>query len=150
VPGSLSYRASSGLGHEFLEELFIADYKTGDTEYQMFILRQPDAAGAGRIFAQFADATAQYDKIVSREATDGGETLVGESSGVFTVAFQRGIYFGGVTECDDKDLALRQAARMRDALPGAGVGPAPSGGAPSPAKPKPQPADESEGGEHEY
>ena len=37
--------------------------------------------------------------------------------GVFGAAFCKGIYFGGVAECEDRPLAEQKAAAFRDGLP---------------------------------
>ncbi len=117
VPDSLSYRASSGLGFDFLRRMFVASYNTGGKTYQMYILRNDSAAAAKALFGQFAEATAKYDKVVSRSELPDGEMLVSESLGVYGAAFYKGIYFGGVAECDDRALAEKRAAMMRESLP---------------------------------
>ena len=120
VPDSLSYRASSGLGFDFLQQMFVTAYKTGDKTYQMYIIRAESAQAAKTLFDKFAEATAKYDKIVGRSGSAGdagGETLVSESLGVFGVAFHKGVYFGGVAECDDRALAEKRAGGLRDSLP---------------------------------
>lgn len=121
VPDSLSYRASSGLGFDFLQRMFVASYRTGDKDYQMYIIRADSPQEARTLFDKFAEATAKYDKIVGRSgsATDpNGETVVSESLGVFGAAFHKGVYFGGVAECDDRALAEKRAGELRDSLPG--------------------------------
>ncbi|HSW44981.1 MAG TPA: DUF6599 family protein, partial [Phycisphaerae bacterium] len=116
VPDSMSYRATSGLGFDFLKGMFVAEYKTGDKTYQMYVIRSDDTAGARKVFEQFAEATAKYDKILSRGASPGGETMAIESVGRFGAAFFKGRYFGGVTDCEDRNLAERKAAAFRDSL----------------------------------
>jgi hypothetical protein len=115
VPQSFSYKATSALGYEFLNRMFFADYKTGDVTYQVFLIREDSPAAARRVFDEYAEATAKYDKIVSREPTDGGETLIGEGFD-FSAVFCRGAYFGGVTQCADQKLAVERAAALRARL----------------------------------
>ena len=117
LPDSLSYRASSGLGFDFLKRMFVTSYKTGDQTYQMYILREESPAAAKALFEKFAEATAKYDKVLSKKESPGGETLVSESLGVYGSAFYKGIYFGGVAECADRTLAETKAGMLRDSLP---------------------------------
>ena len=114
---SLSYRASSGLGFDFLQRMFVANYKTAGKTYQMYVLRADSPAAARGLFDKFAEATAKYDKVLSRSASPGGQTLVSESMGSFGVTFCKGIYFGGVAECEDRALVEQKAAAFRDGLP---------------------------------
>lgn len=117
VPNSLSYRASGGLGFGFIEQMFLADYQTGGLGYQMYLVRTGSADEARELFQQYAEATARYDKILAEQETPGGRTVVSDSLGVIGVAFHRGVYFGGVAECDDRELAEAKAAVLRDRLP---------------------------------
>jgi hypothetical protein len=104
----------------------------------MFIHKAPGAAEAKALFAKYAEETPKYDKLVAREATDGGETMVTDNGGVFTVAFFKGPYFAGVTECTDRDKAVKLAADLRAKLNANDPGEA--------APPKPASTGESEGG----
>lgn len=116
IPHSFNYEATSGLGYDFLKQLFRADYSAGKQSYRLFIHKAESSPAAQAIFEQYAQASAKYDKVLSREKSPGGETLVADSLGIFNVAFCKDIYFGGVTECENKELAIKQATAFRDAL----------------------------------
>jgi len=116
VAHSLSYLASSAMGYDFLNRMFQAGYETSGTSYQMYLIKAADAQGARELFNKFAEATARYDKVVSREAYEGGAMLVSESLGVYGVAFHAGRFFGGVAECEDQALAVKRANELRDRL----------------------------------
>lgn len=118
VPHTLKYEATSGLGYDFMQRVFTVGYKTGDRKYQVFLVQTGGPAEADSLFDQFAEATAKYDKVVSKTSGADGQILVGESLGTFTVAFTKGRFFGGVTECDDQTFAVRQAEALRARLPG--------------------------------
>lgn len=112
VEKSFSYKATSALGYEFLNDLYFADYQTDDTTYQMFLIRTGAPDSAAQLFEQYAEATKKYDKILSREPIDGGETMVGEGFD-FSAVFHKGVYFGGVGQCADQELAVAKAAELR-------------------------------------
>ena len=120
LPDSLSYAATSALGYDFLERLFKANYKTGETTYQAFLVKADNPAKAAELFKKLAEATAKYDKVVAQQASPGGETFTGQSLDVFSVCFHKGIYLGGIIECEDRALAERKAAELRDGLPAEG------------------------------
>ncbi len=117
VANSLTYRASGGLGFGFIERMFLANYETGGLRYQMYLVKTDGPDEARDLFRQYAEATKRYDKILADEETPGGRTLVSDSLDVIGVAFHRGVYFGGVAECDDRELAEAKAAALRDSLP---------------------------------
>jgi len=123
VPHSFRYQATSALSYEFLERTFLADYETNGQSYQMYLLEAAGPAAAGDLFGKLAAAIENYDNVVSRQPCDGGEVLVGESLGVYGVAFHAGRFIGGVAECGDRALAERRAAALRTRLPGTGETP---------------------------
>ena len=121
LPDSLSYAATSALGYDFLERLFKANYKTGETTYQAFLIKTDNPAKAAELFKKLAEATAKYDKVVARQPSPGGETFTGQSLDVYSVCFHKGVYLGGIIECGDQPLAEKKAAQLRDGLPGDGM-----------------------------
>ncbi|MGQ9649425.1 MAG: DUF6599 family protein [Phycisphaerae bacterium] len=117
MPNSLKYEATSGLGYDFMQEMFRAEYQIEGRAFQIFVMRTADAAAARAVFEKYVDATAKYDKVVSKGVDAQGQKVIGESLGVYSVAFTKGVFFGGVTECEDQDLAVRQAEAFRARLP---------------------------------
>ncbi len=140
VPNSLKYEATSGLGYDFVKQMFRIEYEVEGKTFQLFVVRAEDATAAGTLFDKFAEATAKYDKVVSKEADGQGQRLVGESLGVFSVAFTKSVFFGGVTECEDQALAVRQAEAFRAGLPAEA-----EGGTEPPPKSVSSPTDEEQG-----
>jgi hypothetical protein len=118
VPNTLKYEATSGLGYEFLQQIFTVRYKAGEKEYQVFLVRTDDASKATALLDKFAEATAKYDKVLSKTSDPAGQQMVGDSMGTFCVAFTKGCFFGGVNECEDQGLAARQAEILKARLPG--------------------------------
>lgn len=119
VPHSFAYQATSGLTFEFLERVFIADYEVDGERFQMFLHRTDAPEATAKVFDAFVEGTDRYDTVHQRESLDdGGEMMVSESLGFFTVAFTQGAFFGGVIECEDRELAMRQAMALRESLSG--------------------------------
>ncbi len=117
TPNSLKYEATSGLGYDFIQQMFRAEYQVEGGTFQIFVMRTADAAAAREVFDKYVEATAKYDKVLSRETDAQGQKMIGESLGVYSVAFTKGVFFGGVTECEDQALAVRQAEAFRARLP---------------------------------
>ncbi|MEP0841487.1 MAG: hypothetical protein HRF43_02100 [Phycisphaerae bacterium] len=141
--GPVRFQATSALSQEFLERFFFARYEVEGTTFDLFIHKAPDAGQAAELFRKYAVEIARFETVVSREKTDGGETLVSESLGIFTVVFHKGPYFAGVSNLKkNRELAVRQAAALRDRLNAADPG--------EPAPPRPDSAGSSEGGDHGY
>jgi len=117
VPHGLSYRATSALGYDFLENMFFAAYKSGAVSYQLCLLKAGSPARAEELFDQYAEATAKYDTILGREPSDGGATLISEAMGIHAVMFHKGVFVGGLIECENRGLANERAIHFRDRLP---------------------------------
>lgn len=112
---SLSYKTANALGHSFLSRVYVADYEVGGTEFQMFIHRAPDAVAAKALFGRYREAVKAHYKVVSEPADENG-LMVSDAYGAFEVAFCKGPFFGGVSECVDVDVAKKQAQAFRDGL----------------------------------
>lgn len=110
--GPLRYQTTSALSQDFLERFFFCKYTIGGASLEMFIHKAPGAAEAKALFAKYAEEAPKFDHLVSRKPSDGGETVVTEMGGVYTVAFHKGPYFAGVTECKDREVAVKQAAGL--------------------------------------
>lgn len=117
TPNSLKYEATSGLGYDFIQQMFRAEYQVEGRTFQIFVMRTADAVAARAVFDKYVEATAKYDKVVSKQADEQGHQVIGESLGVYSVAFTKGVFFGGVTECEDQALAVKQAEAFRAKLP---------------------------------
>jgi len=148
-PDSLTYKATDALGYGFLRQVFLADYVVDGKEYQLFVHLATDDASARALFNRYeADVGANP---VSRSADSQGAMLVSDSLGMFEVAFHKGRFFAGLTECEDKDLAIRQAEAFRQSLDPATVSGASMSNAPDERRqgtrgtsPATQPAESSE------
>jgi hypothetical protein len=118
VEHSFRYVATSGLGYDFLREIFMASYETDGTPYEMFLHKAATMQQAGELFDQFVKATGEYDKVLKQKSDDTGAYMTADSMGYYTVAFTKGRYFGGVCECEDLELAEQKARMLQGRLPG--------------------------------
>jgi len=149
--GSLTYKATDALGYGFLRGVFIAQYSAGGKDFQLFIHRAASPEQARSLFEQYA----RLNKPLTRRPCKGGELLVADSLGVFEAVFYNAHLFGGVTECEDAELAARQAEAFCTSLDPAGIAPrsATAAGAPGPKAGDTKPAEassEESGGYGEY
>jgi len=121
---SFGYKASDALGYSFLKQVFVASYANGDEEYQLFITQTAGPEEARALLQKYATSV----KVLGKETRGGGEIVLADALGIFEAAFAAGRYFGGVTECEKKDLAVQKAAQFQELL-----SKAPQGGASAPA-----------------
>ncbi len=115
-PDSLGYELNNAFSLNFLRGVFKADYTDGDAQVTMFLHRAPSPAAARKLLDQYADYLAKYGKVVSREDSAGGQTLVGEAVEMYDVVFCKGPYLGGVNGADDVKLARKHGLAFRDGL----------------------------------
>jgi hypothetical protein len=101
VADSFKYIASGALSYDFLKRVYQAEYKSGEKGYKLFVKKAADAKAAHDLFMQLADASKKYgDEIEQRVDTPGGELLVSKSVDVYMVVVAKGVFVGGVTDCD--------------------------------------------------
>lgn len=122
VADSFRYIATGGLGFEFIKRLFLAEYKTGEMEYELFLHRSESAGEAAKLFEQFVEETQKYDTILSNEKSENGAIVAADVLGIYTVAFYEGSVFGGATECEDLELARKKAGELLERVKAARAG----------------------------
>jgi hypothetical protein len=110
--------ATSGLGYDFLKEMFMASYEHDGTPYEMFLLKAGSPEQANELFDQFVKATGEYDEILKQKDTETGQYMTADSMGFYTAAFTRGRYFGGAFECENLELTEEKAKELQSRLPG--------------------------------
>jgi hypothetical protein len=115
-PNGLGYERINAFSLDFLRDVFRADYTDGSSQYAMFIHRSAGPAAARKVLDEYAAYLGKHGKVLSRQETQGGQTLVGEATGMFDVVFCKGPYVGGVNGAEKRDLAERQAAAFREGL----------------------------------
>lgn len=141
LANSLSYQATSALGYEFLERIYFARYAANGTTAQMYITKAADAAAADSMFTRFADSTAKYEQLLTRDKLEDGQMMVFESPrpgkpSRFGATFCKGPYFGGVAQCEDRQWAERQAKELFNLLSASDPGDPEAATAPSPMQPE--------------
>jgi hypothetical protein len=115
-PGALGYERVNAFSLDFLRDVFRADYTDGKATYTLFVHRAPSAEAARQVLDQYAAYLGRHGKVLSRQDSPGGQTLVGEATGMFDVVFCKGSTVGGVNGADDRKLAERQGMAFRDTL----------------------------------
>jgi len=115
-PNGLGYERINAFSLDFLGDVFRADYVEGQAQYAMFIHRAADAQAARRVLDQYATYLSKHGKVVSREDSPGGQTMVGEATGMYDVIFCKDRYLGGVNGAENQALARQRAAAFRDGL----------------------------------
>jgi len=115
-PDGLGYERINAFSLDFLKDIFRANYVEGQSQYAMFIHRADSPEAARQVFDRYAEYLGKHGKMLARQDSPGGQTLVGEATGMFDVVFCKDRYVGGVNGAEDRKLAEARATAFRDAL----------------------------------
>ncbi len=108
---SLGYVVKQALGQEWLGDVYTARYDAGGKELEVFLARRSNAGEAAELLTRYTEFLKSAGKL-STQTVDGVELTVADQSGMYDVVFQRGPVFGGVTYTDQRDAAVKLAARL--------------------------------------
>ncbi len=115
-PQSLGYEVKNAFSLEFLKDVFRADYEEGEHQYAMFIHRASSPEVARATVEAYGKYLTKHGKILAKEDSPGGYTLVGEALDMFDYVFCKGTYLGGVNGSDTLELAKERGKPFRDSL----------------------------------
>jgi len=109
VQGSLQYFMRDALSLDFLGETFVARYREGGRELTVFLSRQETPGAAAQVLGKYLEYLKGYGAV-----EEGKDTPVhlGDLGGFYDAVFSQGRYVGGVSQAEDRDLALGWAERL--------------------------------------
>jgi hypothetical protein len=138
--GGEKYVAQDVFGFSFLSDVFLADFKEGDTQWQGFVRPYPDAEKAKEILARYEREAKDLGATVEVLEAEGADRMLRASvDGLTDVFFLKGNTVAGANGATDAKPAEAFARAMAKSLP-----------AKTPALPESEPAaaaGSSEGGE---
>ncbi|MDB5350909.1 MAG: hypothetical protein JWN86_2156 [Planctomycetota bacterium] len=112
------YVAQDVFGYSFLSDVFIADYKSGDVEFQGFLRPYASAEEAKKVFETYVD-TARKDGAVLKTIDDSkaDKMVMSSNIGMFDVIFLKGNAVGGSNGASDAKPAEALAREFAKSLP---------------------------------
>ncbi len=116
VAGSFSYQPKNAFNLDFLNDVFAAEYEAGDVHMVLFVHRAEDPAAAKKLFEEYAEYVPKQGKVVEKQDSPGGETLIADFSGEYDIIFYKGRYFAGANAASNLPAAKKRIGELRDAL----------------------------------
>ncbi len=113
-----SYIAKNVLGQDFLKNAFIINYKRGEEEYQLCLIKAPTEGDASRNFQAYHDFLGEYGELVKKKVSVGDEAFLGKEGWYGSILFVRkGTIILTSVGLSDIDLAQRYIQNMISELP---------------------------------
>ena len=106
VPQSVQYFLVDALGLDFMRNTYTAKYYKGKSIVSILLSQQDSPESARKTIAQFKEHANLYGKGVDILSVDGIELVSCDMDGSYDVIFQKGRLVAGVTEVEDKRLAV--------------------------------------------
>lgn len=105
IDGTMKYFVQDALNFSFLTNTYTARYEVNGKELKAFVSKQDSPEAAEAVLEGYLGFLGDYGTVVSREESDAGTLLVGDSAGYYDVVFTHGRWVGGVVETTDRQAA---------------------------------------------
>ena len=105
VSGSIVYIKRKAFGHDFLEDVYTAQYRYGGKNIKAFVSKCKSANDARAKLAKWKEVVGKYGQVMKSEQYKGQPLFAGKSGGGFVVVFCKNELLGGVIEAEDIKLA---------------------------------------------
>jgi len=116
VAGSFSYQPKNAFNLDFLNDVFAAEYEAGDVRMVLFVHRAEGPTAAKKLFDEYAEYVPKQGKVVEKQESPGGETLIADFGGEYDIIFYKGSYFAGANAASNLPAAKQRIGELRDAL----------------------------------
>lgn len=113
-----AYLAKNVLGQEFLSNAYGVNYKSGDEEYQFYVIETSNRDEAGKCMNLYSEFLNEYGESKIKHITLGEKAFIGQESWYGTMIFvQKGKYIIASVGLSDTDRAQSQLKSMTIGLP---------------------------------
>lgn len=117
VDGTLEFLTEDVFSLDFLQDVFSARYRDGETETTLFIHQADDVNAARTLFEKYvASIESLGGKVIKREENEQGGSAEGDIGGEFDIIFWKGRYFGGANAAPNAEIAEKRVQALRDAI----------------------------------
>ena len=117
IPDSIQYIKVDALGLDFMRNTYTADYRKGNTAVTVFLSRRDTTESAQAAVVRYAKYAEQYGKGIERLKSGEAEMLSCDMDGSYDVIFHKGRLIGGVSNVEERGLAIRVANEIWGQLP---------------------------------
>ncbi|HEU5117605.1 MAG TPA: DUF6599 family protein, partial [Isosphaeraceae bacterium] len=112
------YVAQDAFGYSFFSDVFLADYKDGDTTWQGFLRPYADAEEAKKVFEKYVEtARADGADLKEVEAEGADRMVLSANIGLFDAVFLKGNAVGGANGATGAEPAEAFARKFVESLP---------------------------------
>lgn len=117
--GEPKYVAQDAFGYSFLSDVFMADYKAGNTAWQGFLRPYRDADEAKAVFQKYVEGVKKDGaKLETIKAEGADEIVVSSNIGLVDVVFRKGNTLAGANGATERPPAEAFAKTLARSLPG--------------------------------
>jgi len=116
VPQSVQYFNADAMGLDFMRNTYTAQYRKGGTQVTAFLSRRDSVQSARDILVQYTQFAEKYGRGIEHLKVGELELVACDMEGGFDVIFHKGDMVGGVSDVEDRALAIRSAAELRQQL----------------------------------
>ena len=104
------------MGLDFMRNTYTAAYRKGNTLVTAFLSLQDSAESARAAVVRYAKYAKKYGKRIDRLKAGKVELVSCDMGGSYDVVYHKGRLIGGVSDVEDRDLAIRVAIEMWEQL----------------------------------
>jgi hypothetical protein len=116
IPESVQYIKVDAMGLDFMRNTYTADYQKGKTIVTVFLSKRDAADSAQATVVRYARYAKKYGKGIDRMKAGEVELVSCDMGGSYDVVFHKGRLIGGVTNVEERGLAIRVAIEMWEQL----------------------------------
>lgn len=109
VPQSVQFFKADAMGLDFMRNTYMAQYRKGATEVTAFLSRRDSVPSARDTVEQYTRFAEKYGRGIERLKVGVAELVACNMGGGFDVVFQKDQIVGGVSDVEDRALAIRAA-----------------------------------------
>jgi hypothetical protein len=109
---SVQYFKVDAMGLDFMQNIFTAEYRKGETTIKAFLSRQANPNAALDLVERYAEYSQEYGQGYKRIKRDGVEFILCDMNGTFDVIFQKNRLIFGVISVKGQDMAIEMASDL--------------------------------------
>jgi hypothetical protein len=112
VRQSVRYYLVDAMALDFMKNTYLAEYKRHQTHVTVFLSRRDSVETARDVITAYAEHANLYGRNTEQLNINGAELMSFDMGGIYDVVFQKGTLVAGVTEAQDRDVAIQAAVDL--------------------------------------
>ncbi|MHC4104245.1 MAG: DUF6599 family protein, partial [Planctomycetota bacterium] len=109
VPRSVHYYLVDAMALDFMKNTYTARYKRNQTQVTVFLSRRDSVETARDVITAYAEHAHLYGRKIEQLNINGVELTSFDMGDIYDVVFQKGTLVAGVTQVQDRDVAIQAA-----------------------------------------